>query len=142
MLKHYKALSLCAAAAMTALSLFAATPSVARSRAVVVTAQRSSDLPTRRVAYRDLNLASATDQRMLERRVSLAVKQVCRASEQYANPSLGTRTLYLQCSDFAWGGARPQLAAAIDRAQALALNGHGAVAVGSLAIAISAPAGF
>jgi len=141
MLVHYKALSVCAAVAMTALSLLAVTPAVAKSTPMVVTAHRATDLPTQRVSYRDLDLASAEHQAALENRVGYAVKKVCLAGDQQSQRTLESYTLYVACSDFAWDGARPQIAAAIDRARALALNGKGAVAVGSLAIAISAPAG-
>ena len=143
MLIHYKALSLCAAVALTALSAAVVTPAQARPAQVVVTAQRASELPTRRVSYRDLNLASATDQATLQSRVGFAVKQVCGERAQHAEKTLASFTRYSACRGFAWNGARPQVAAAVDRARAraLALNGNGAVAVGSLAITISAPAG-
>jgi UrcA family protein len=141
MFKHYKALSLCAAVAMTAVSVFAATPVVAKSQPVVVTAQRAADLPTQLVSYRDLNLAAAADQAMLVRRVGYAVREVCFERDQRAERTLKALGHYEACSDFAWDGARPQLAAAIGRAQSLALNGNGATAVGSLAISVSAPAG-
>ena len=142
MLIHYKALSLCAAVALTTCEP-ARGGAGRRPRRTVVTAQRASDLPTKRVSYSDLNLAAAADQAALERRVGSAVKQVCgervpecRKVARIVHPAIGG------CRDFAWSGARPQIAAAVDRARALALNGNGAVAVGSLAITISAPAGF
>lgn len=141
MLKHYKALSLCAAVAMTSLSLLTVTPAHAKSDPVVITGQRAVDLPTQRVNFADLNLAAAADQALLERRIGYAVKQVCQERGQHAEKTLGSFTRYVQCRDFAWDGARPQLAAAVDRARALALNGSGSVAVGSLAITVSAPAG-
>ena len=140
MFKHYKALSLCAAVAMTAVSLVAVSP--VHAQTTVVTAQRDSDLPTRRVSFADLNLASAQDQRALERRVGSAVKQVCFAGGHVIDQSVASYVSFRGCSNFAWGAARPQIAAAVDRARALALNGNGAVAVGSVAITISAPAGF
>ena len=141
MLIHYKALSLCAAVAMTTVTVLAASPAVARSKPVVVTAQRTSDLPTQRVSFADLNLAAAQDQKALDRRVGAAVKQVCVASGHTIEQNLKARASFAGCSDSAWNEARPQIVAAIDRAQALALNGNGAVAVGSLAITISAPSG-
>jgi UrcA family protein len=141
MLIHYKALSLCAAVALTTLSAFAISPAQAKSAPVVVTAHRVGELPTRRVSYRDLNLASATDQATLQSRVGSAVKQVCGERIQNAEKTLAAFNRYSACRGFAWSGARPQVAAAIDRARALALNGNGAVAIGSLAITISAPAG-
>ena len=139
MLIHYKALSLIAAVAMTTVSLLAVTPAQAKSEPVVITGQRVSDLPTQRVGFADLNLASAQDQLTLDRRVGSAVKQVCIASGHTIERNLEARASYRGCSDFAWDGARPQIAAAIDRARALALNGNGAMVVGS--IAVSAPAG-
>jgi hypothetical protein len=69
------------------------------------------------------------------------VKQVCGERAQNSEKTLASFNRYSACRDFAWAGARPQVAAAIDRARALALNGNGAVAVGSLAITISAPSG-
>lgn len=141
MLKHYKALSLCAAAALTGLSVIAVTPAQAKSDPVVITGQRIGDLPTRRVGFADLNLASAAGQRTLERRVGFAVKQVCFAGGHAIDQTVESYANFRGCSDFAWDGARPQIAAAVDRARALALNGNGAVAVGSVAITISAPAG-
>ena len=142
MLKHYKALSLCAAVAMTSLSLIAVTPAQAKSDPVVITGQKVSDLPVRRVGFSDLNLAAAADQRALERRVGSAVKQVCFAGGYAIDQTVESHANFRGCSDFAWDAARPQIAAAIDRARALALNENGAVAVGSVAITISAPAGF
>jgi len=141
MLRHYKALSLCAAVALTTLSLLAVTPAEAKSEPVVITGQRIADLPTRRVSFADLNLADAADQATLERRVGYAVKHVCQERGQNAEKTLASFTRYVGCRNFAWSGARPQLAAAVDRARALALNGSGSVAVGSLAITVSAPAG-
>jgi UrcA family protein len=141
MLKHYKALSLCAAVAMTSLSLIAVTPAQAKSDPVVITGQRVSDLPTQRVSFADLNLAAAADQVTLERRVGSAVKQVCVASGYTIEANLRARASYSGCSDFAWDGARPQIAAAIARTQAVALNGIGSDAAASLAITVSAPAG-
>jgi UrcA family protein len=140
MLIHYKALSVCAAVAMTGLSLLAATPAIAKSQPVVVTAPRSGDLPTEHVGYQDLNLVLAADQAKLQHRVGSAVKRVCRVSDYYAERSLASFADYMDCSDFAWGGASPQIAAAIDRAVALAQAGNG-VLVSSVAITISAPAG-
>ena len=142
MLLHYKALSLCAAVATTTLGLVAVAPAHAQSEPFVVTAPRTADLPTMRVSYRDLNLTYAPARVALIRRVDYAVRQVCFERDQRSVSTLPSHMQYVDCSKFAWNGARPQLAAAIDRAQAMALNGNGAVAVGSLAITISAPAGF
>jgi UrcA family protein len=140
MLIHYKALSVCAAVAMTGLSVLVATPAIAKSQPVVVTAPRSDDLPTEHVGYQDLNLVLVADQAKLQNRVGSAVKRVCRISDYYAERSLTSFADYMDCSHFAWGGANPQISAAIDRAVALAQAGNGA-AVGSVAISVTAPTG-
>jgi len=141
MLKRYEALSLCAAVAMTSLSLIAVTPAHARSEPVVITGQRASDLLTQRVSFADLNLAAAADQTTLVHRVGSAVKQVCVASGYTIEANLRARASYLGCSNFAWDGARPQIAAAIARTPAVALNDIGSDTAASLAITVSAPAG-
>ena len=120
MLIHYKALSLCAAVATTAMSLLAVAPAHAQSEPVVITAPWAVDIPMQRVSYRDLNLIYAPARITLIRRVDYAVKQVCRASEQQAVRTLESYMQYLNCSNFAWSGARPQMAAAINRAWARA----------------------
>jgi len=139
---HYNALSLCAAAATTALSLLAVAPAHAQSEPFVVTAPRTADLPMMRVGYRDLNLTYAPARVTLIRRVDYAVKQVCFESDQRSVRTLPSYIQYVDCSKFAWNGARPQLAAAINQAWAQAARTrNGAVAM-SGAITISAPAGF
>ena len=134
MLRHYKALSLCAAVVATAVSVaIAVEPANAKSKPVIVTAQR--EVPTRQVGYRDLNLAAFQDRKILIRRVDLAVGEVCAE----ANGTLAQVDHDSACRAIAWKGARPQIARAIDRATRLAANG-GAPALASLAITISRPA--
>jgi len=120
MLIHSKALSLCAAAAAASVGLVGATPANAQSDAITVTGPRVSVMLTRWVSYRDLNLRYAQHQRMLVRRVGYAVKQVCRERQQHAENTLASFARYIQCRDFAWTGARPQLARAFYRARTLA----------------------
>ena len=142
MLIHYKALSLCAAVATTAVSMLAVAPAHAQSEPFVVTAPRTADLPTMRVSYRDLNLTYAPARVALIRRVDYAVRQVCFERDQRSVRTLTSQMQYFDCSKIAWNGARPQLAAAINRAWATAARTrHGAVAM-SGAITVFAPAGF
>ena len=120
---HYNALSLCAAVATTALGLLAVAPAHAQSdqsEVFVVTAPWVADIPMQRVSYRDLDLTFAPARVMLIRRVDYAVRQVCQESDQQAVRTLASYTHYVSCSDFAWNRARPQVAAAINRAWARA----------------------
>jgi len=142
MLVHYKALSLCAAVATTALSLVAVAPAHAQSEPFVVTAPRAADVAVMRVGYRDLNLTYAPARVTLIRRVDYAVKQVCFEHDQMAVRALPATMEYVNCSTVAWNGARPQLAAAINRAWAQAARTRNGAVVMSGAIIVSAPSGF
>jgi len=143
MLIHYKALSLCAAVATTATGLLTISSAQAQSEPFIVTAPRAPDVAVMRVGYRDLNLTYAPARVTLIRRVDYAVKQVCFEHDQRAVRALPAHMEYVDCSTLAWNGARPQLAAAINRAWANAgRTSYGAAAMGGLAIVVSAPAGF
>lgn len=141
MFKHYKALSLCAVAAMTGASVVATAPAFAQSKPFTVTAPRDSSMTMRQVSYRDLNLASIEDQRTLERRVGYAVKKVCYLDDYSADRSLETYSHFVGCSHAAWDGARPQIAAAVTRAQALARLGKATKSLAGATINVSARAG-
>ena len=69
---------------------------------------------TRLVPFGDLSLASEAGQRILYRRVGVAVGEVCTDNE--AAQSLYNAAVK-DCTNFAWAGARPQIARAIDLAQ-------------------------
>ena len=73
-MKYAKALAMCGATLVAAVSI--AATAHAESQPVTVTGQRS-EYVTRYVNYADLNLASATDERVLNRRVGHAVNDVC-----------------------------------------------------------------
>ena len=137
----YKSSLTLVAAAMTSAVLLSGTASAASpSEPVVVTGTRDVEQETRIVSYRDLNLAAARDQRRLDRRVGSAIKDVCAIDEYHAVRTLASFESYRSCSTVAWSGARPQIAAAIAQAQALAgLEGRGQK-VATMAITISARA--
>ena len=118
MLIHYKALSLCAAVAATA--LFSAAPAQAQTEPVIVTAPRASDMPRWWVSYRDLNLTFAPHRVTLMRRVRYAVNMVCQERDMRAGRSLTEYSHYITCRNYAWNGARPQVVAAINQAWARA----------------------
>ena len=121
---------LCAAVAITASGVFLiASPSSAKERPVIVEGQPVEDVVTRRVDYADLNLASAGGKKLLFRRVSRAVVGVCND----ANPG-AQRVDMAMCRDMSWDGARPQIAAAFDRAQELASRGGSPVLAGAISI--------
>ena len=64
---------------------------------------------TRSVGFRDLDLASAAGQKTLIRRVAGAVRFVCRPAADFLEES--------SCQNYAWRGARPQIALALDQAR-------------------------
>jgi UrcA family protein len=108
----------------------------ARPQPVEVVGQRvTDDQLTQRVSHRDLNLAAAAGQKALTFRVRSAVGKVC-------SPLDGTnlRTQHQQCRSYAWQGAKPQMARAIERAQQLAATGT--TSLPEVAIAIRAPSAF
>ena len=104
-----------------------ASPANAAPQVVV---QAPSDIPTRLVRYSDLNLTAAHGKKMLNRRVAVAVNEVCEGSESYANFQTDGF-----CRTAAWDRARPQIERAIERAHTLALNGQ--LETGEQAISIA-----
>jgi UrcA family protein len=103
-----------------------------RSSFEVVGVRPDSDQLERRVPYGDLNLAAAPGQSTLTLRVRSAVSDVC-------SPYDGTnmRTRMQECRSFAWHGAQPQMARAIQRAQQLAATGSSSIP--EVAISVVAP---
>jgi UrcA family protein len=101
------------AAVATTLALGASlAPAFAKEVDVIVTAE-TDPRPTRLVQYVDLNLGSVHGEKTLLRRVSGAVDSVC----SYRGSILFEYQENRACRAFAWAGARPQIAAAIDRAR-------------------------
>ena len=106
-------------------------PAYAQDRTVIVRAP-PDDIPTRRVTYADLNLASLAAEKTLNRRVGSAVLDVCKES-------VGVQPMPFveqSCRDWAWHGARPQVARAVQRAHEIASTGTSSIA--ATAITISA----
>lgn len=125
-----KLLSMSAAVALAAGGLVIMAPSAsAKDRPVLVVAP--SDLaPTRRVSYADLNLASAAGETTLNHRVRGAVSAVCRDSVGSTSSSFAKQA----CRRFAWAGARPQIARAIQRARDIAATGSSTIAATAITI--------
>jgi UrcA family protein len=129
-MKHEHFWVMCAAAS-TALVLIVGAAGAATAQSTpsaTVIGQRPDDGLSVRVSYRDLNLASARDERILNRRVGSATHVVC--EPHFSNLERA------DCVSYAWRGARPQIAMAVQRARELALTGTTSIPL--VAIAISA----
>lgn len=83
----------------------------ATKQPIVVTGP-TSDVITRDVSYRDLNLASRRDERRFTLRVGEAVNEVC----DTLSPT-GRVHLQTVCRTEAWRGVRPQISQAVRRAR-------------------------
>jgi UrcA family protein len=120
---------MCAAASTALVLVVGAAGAAAQSTpSATVIGQRADDGLSVRVSYRDLNLASAKDERILNRRVGSATHVVC--EPHFSNLERA------DCVTYAWRGARPQIAMAIQRAREIALTGTSGIPL--VAIAISA----
>lgn len=123
--------ALCVASALVAGSTVAQAGSQS-DKPVIVRAQPDEFLPTRRVSYADLNLASLAGEKTLHRRVNIAVGQVCADATSSSSMQIAGQ----QCRSFAWSGARPQMKRAIERAHELAANGTSSIAPVAIVIAV------
>jgi UrcA family protein len=99
-------------------SPFAATPASAQQGTITIQAPLPPNLRIERVGYWDLNLASPAGVRTLHRRVGGAVERVCLYDPHrwygMSDPD------YNACVSGSWRRARPQMAAAIYQARAMA----------------------
>jgi UrcA family protein len=133
-MKYIRAMSLCAAVAVTCGGLFlAAAP--AFGAPILVTAP-PEELVVRHVSYADLNLAAAAGQTMLNRRVRAAVTDLCIDASGGDDRSMTFQVALTRCSGDAWNQARPQIANAVQRAQELASTGQTTIAAAALVISV------
>ena len=110
--------------------LAVAVPAFAKTKPVVVTAPSDAAF-TRRVNYRDLDLAKLGDKKILLQRVRSAVTNVC-----LQGTGLGTQFYEkVTCRKDAWSDARPQIKLAVQRADEIAQFGSSAIP--AVAISIS-----
>lgn len=86
-----------------------ASPALAQEPPVTVIGQ-ALNAQTERVAFADLDLASARDQSRLHNRVTGAIERVC--DLDLGRDGLQDRGYYA-CADNAWGAAAPQIAEAV-----------------------------
>ena len=126
-----KIMSLASAAVVSIGGLTMAAPTaVWAAEPITITGERNVDTLVERVSYSDLDLAQVQGERRLVQRVGYAVNRVC------PDRDLATIDHWRTCRFSAWGGARPQIALAVERARQIALNGFSAIA--PVAIRISA----
>ena len=124
-MKREHFLMMCAAASAAAVTMGGATAALAQQqvRSTTVVGERLPDEGRSvGVSYRDLNLAAARDEQILQRRVKAAVRSVCEPDVSY----LITKT-FADCASFAWNGANPQIALAVRRAREIAATGASSV---------------
>ena len=125
-----KLVSLLAACALVAGGVAIVAPAVAKEPPLIVTAP--PDVPTRYVSYRDLDLRSSSGEKILVRRVGLAVKHVC-------SEALGPSPIYyadVGCRRDSWSDARPQIDRAVRRSRDIASMGWSSIP--PVAITVSA----
>ena len=135
-IKKSLSLSAIAFAALTAFSLTAAVvvalPAAAQSQsAEVVVSAPARDVVRRQVDHNDLNLASRPAEKILLRRVDVAVKGMCR---EIVGPGIVQWVVESSCRADAWDSARPQIRRAVHRAQDIALNGKSSIAAAAITI--------
>lgn len=101
--------------ALAIASLMVTTQAPAQDGRPVVVYGESAGIHTERVPYGDLNLRAGADRKTLYGRVGRAVRNVC----DFDSSAMSTD--YRFCSAGAWSGARPQINAALAKAE-LAMN--------------------
>ena len=122
MLTRFNRMSAAVLSGVTASLLVMATDALAQGKPVVVYAQ-PTPVNTVRVPYRDLNLASSSDRKLLKSRVGQAVRKVCEFNHNRLD-----RGYFLGAGD-AWAGARPQIVRAIAGGRDLAVTGSTSITV-------------
>ncbi|MFL6724884.1 MAG: UrcA family protein [Sphingomicrobium sp.] len=120
-----KALAVCGASLIAAVSV-AGTP-----RNPIVIAQ-PQNLVERRIPYADLNLAAASGERILNRRIGHEVDSLCNEAVEGTTTSLE----YRNCESGAWRSARPQVSLALQRAHEIATAGSSMIDATAIAIAM------
>jgi UrcA family protein len=123
--------------AVTSGGLFlVASPAFGRSGPILVTAVPPEELVVRHVSYADLNLAADAGQRTLNRRVDVAVNDLCTEANGGNNGSPSFKFSMQRCSIGAWDSALPQIERAVQRSKELALTGHTSISAAALVISL------
>ena len=141
---YSKILSLGGATAITLGALFlVAQPASGKSPPIVVTAPNevvtapNDNVVVRHISYADLNLASASGESTLNRRVSGAVGDLCLEATGGNDGSFIFKSNMMKCDDRAWGEARPQVARAVQRAHDIASTGTSSIAAAAITISLA-----
>jgi UrcA family protein len=121
MLSRFARITVAVLSGVTASLLVGATTTQAQNRPVVVYGE-PQQVNTERVAYDDLNLAASAGRKTLYSRVGSAVRNVCDFD------AIGIASDYRTCAGLAWKDARPQIDAALAKADELASKGESYVA--------------
>jgi UrcA family protein len=118
-MKYANAIAMDGAAVICAAAIaLTITPADGRTLQPVVVTAEDNDLVVREVKFADLNLASMNDQRVLQLRVTSAVRDACGEAVGHDD-----EWNYRYCYVGAWQDARPQIARAVNRARQIALSG-------------------
>lgn len=130
-MKHEHFWVMCAATS-TALALIVGAAGAAISappQQATVVGQRFDEGISTTVSYRDLNLASMEGERTLNRRVGGAARFVCEPGAAAINDRD-----FSDCISYAWKGAKPQIALAVQRARELAMTGTSSIPLVAIAV--------
>ena len=134
-MNYTKALIMCATVGITATGLLVlAPPAYGRSGPVYVVGRE--DVVSRHISYADLNLASLPGERTLNRRVGTAVSSLCSEVSGGNDGSTSFKYSMARCSGHAWSDARPQIAAAVERAREIASTGSSSISATALTISL------
>lgn len=130
-MKHEHFWVMCAAtSAALALIVGAAGAALAAPpESATVIGQRFEEGLSKAVSYRDLNLASLAGERTLNRRVGGAARAVCEPGHSSTNDRD-----FSDCIAYAWGGAKPQIALAVQRAREMAMTGTSSIPMVAIAV--------
>jgi UrcA family protein len=110
-----------------------ASPAAAKPATAVVYAP-DPDRISKRISHADLNLASEAGATTLNRRVRSAVTSVC--NETVGSGAGSAMHAFHSCKSYAWVGAKPQIANAVQRARDIASTGHSSIAAAAITITL------
>lgn len=131
-MRYGRFLSMVAATAITAGGLVLLAPPAWGKAPIFVSAPNPAEIVTRHIGYADLNLASAAGEQTLNRRVGVAVSNLCSEVTGAEDGSLTAKFADRRCRSSAWNQAGPQIGRAVQRARDIASTGSsmlGAVAI-------------
>ena len=130
---YSKLISISAAIMLTSgVFVLVAPPAFGKVRPVVVVA--NPNIVIRQISFADLNLASASGELTLQRRVGGAVSSLCEEATGGRDGNYMTVLSAGKCRQSAWTQARPQIALATQRARDIASTGVSPIAAAAIMI--------